>query len=222
MAEANRRELSFPLMPHGQISQELEDYLRQLEELLRTILFGIETPIFPDVKIDLEEGSVPFGSSSGGLDEDHDNFHYAILTKLLDVKYLSLGGTNGTIWYSWDGKLRPLLPSAQGMVLHDGGGSAPPYWDWIALRTSEIVITVIVSAAVVCTRHETYDEKSDQGVAAITSDNVNNNEVADAAWYSDQDYPELTAAETSAKVTMDGTSDQGAAAITIEIVTAVA
>lgn len=221
MAEANRRELSFPLMPHGKIPESLEDYLRQLEELLRTILFGIEAPIFPDVNIDLEEGSVPFGSSSGGLDEDHDNFHYAILTKLLDVKYLSLGGANGSIWYSWDGKLKELVTRAQGMVLYDGGGSAPPYWDWVSLRTSDIVITVLVTAAVVCTRHETLDHESNKS-AAIGTSIVNNITVADAAWFDDQDYTELTATKTSAKVTMNGTSDQGAAAITIEIVTAVA
>ena len=225
MAEGSRRELSFPLIPHKEIDQKLEDYLRQLEELLRTILFGVESPEYPDLagpEAAFTEGSVIFAGAGGGLSEDNDNFSYTLISKLLTVAFLSLGGANGSIWYSWDGKLKELPTRAMGMVLHDGGGGTPPYWDWVVLRSTETIITVSVSSSVATTRHETADHEGDQGAAAIGSSIVNNITVADAAWFDDQDYPELTAAETAAKVTMDGTSDQGDAAITIEIVTSVA
>jgi hypothetical protein len=223
MAEESRRELSFPLMPHGEIEPKLEDYLRQLEELLRTLFFGLEAPGFPDPddqESTFTEGSVIFAGASGGLTEDNTNFFYTLASTLLTVAFLSLGGANGSVWYSWDGKLVELPTAAHGMVLHDGGGIVPPYWDWVVLRTTELFIDAMVSSSVVRTRYETLDETSDQAAALIQHES-GSNLGANPTWFDSNDFS-VTAADASAKLTFDETSDQGAAAVGSEIVTAVA
>ena len=221
MAEGSRRELSFPLIPHKEIDPKLEDYLRQLEELLRTILFGVEAPEYPDLagpEAAFTEGSVIFAGAGGGLSEDNDNFSYTLASTLLSVAFLSLGGANGSIWYSWDRKLKELPYRAHGMVLHDGGGIVPPYWDWITLRPSELFIDCIVYSSVTRTRYETLDETSNVSAAI---QHIDLNSIDDTGYFDEQDY-NVTAADTSAKLTFDETSDQGAAAVGSEIITAVA
>lgn len=79
MADESRRELSFPLMPEhgdGEITKDVEDYLRQLEELLRTLFFGVSSPLYPDLTSSdtdgpiLDPGSMMFVGSGGGLVAD--------------------------------------------------------------------------------------------------------------------------------------------------------
>lgn len=87
-----RRELSFPLMPHSEMNAlkplgpKLEDYLRQLEELLRTMMFGIDAPVYPEGESPVfTPGSVIFAGAYGGLAEDNANLFYDDANNFLGV-----------------------------------------------------------------------------------------------------------------------------------------
>lgn len=225
-------------MPHYELQRlqpggpELEDYLRQLEELMRTMMFGMDAPPYSESDTPLfTPGSVIFAGSSGALAEDNENLFYTAATNLLNTRNLQiLGGEDGSIWYTWDGKLTELKHGSYGQILVTGGHGERPFWDWgweaPGLEGSpSVVIYLMVESSFSAVR---IKEKDWDHVCSIdTSGDLTTfiaSNLGDEPLSVIEDYdPTLDTSVAAAKVSMD--YDEGvdvSGDLTIEIITGVA